>query len=221
VLFESICGTKPLGGDVGVAVQRRTQAERTAAACKTLIESTIACLNAKGFGATTSQDIVKRAQCTTGAIQHHFGSKNGLYIAVLDQLLDEFKAGFETFPHRDEALEQRCTKTIAALDALYTSTRYGAGQSLVLGAQHDPELRDLVARQRRGALALAQQAWLNVFRDLECSDAKLLSFLEIIVGVLRDFHFNKTVGVKEARMKLDTNLTLLGKMVLSELQKAC
>lgn len=197
---------------------RRTQVERREAGRKALIESTIACLSEKGFGATTFQDIVKRASCTTGAIQHHFGSKNGLYIAVLDDLLDEFQSGLQDFPDAGQALEYRCDKTIATLEKLYTSERYGAIHSLILGAQHDPELRDLVASQRRNALAITRKAWLDVFAGTGCSNDKLLSLFEIIVAVLRDFHSNKTLGVNEARARLGSNIAQVKRMVLLELQ---
>ena len=192
--------------------------ERREAGRKALVESTIACLSEKGFGATTFQDIVKRANCTTGAIQHHFGSKNGLYIAVLDDLLEEFQAGLQEFPDAGQTLEHRCDKTISTLETLYTGERYGAIHSLILGAQHDPELRDLVASQRRNALAITRRAWLDVFAGTGCSKDNLLSLFEIIVALLRDFHSNKTLGVDEARSRLEFNIAQLKRMVLLELQ---
>ncbi len=192
--------------DGGEPRKRRTQAERRAAARSALIEASIACLGEKGFGATTIQDIVRRANCTTGAIQHHFGSKNGLYIAVLDDLLEEFKVGFERFPRADEALEARLDKAIKVLIALYTSDRYSAIFSLVLGAQHDPELRDLVARQRRGSLELTRRVWRNTFADTGLTDKQLRILLDIVAAVLRDFHFARTVGLTEAKRQLKESL---------------
>ena len=101
---------------------------------------------------------------------------------------------------------------------MYTSERYGAIHSLILGAQHDPELRDLVASQRRNALAITRNAWLRVFAGTGCPDDRLLSLFEIIVAVLRDFHSNKTLGVDEARARLGFNIAQLKRMVLLELQ---
>lgn len=201
-------GTKPV---------RRTQAERREAGRNSLVEATIGCLSEKGFGNTTSQDICARANCTTGAIQHHFGSKNGLYIAVLDQLLDEFKSAFLEFPDADMPLEERLHRTINVLRALYTSDRYRATQSLVLGAQHDPELRDLVARQRRGALDLTRRAWLGTFSNTGLSAQQLRSLLEIVVSVLRDFHFNRTTDADDAARQLDHNVAQVEQLFLTQL----
>ena len=198
--------------------KRRTQADRRAAGRRALVEGTIEALSEMGFAATTSQEIVRRAECTTGAIQHHFGSKNGLYIAVLNQLLDEFVAALDEFPAPTEPLADRCEQTISTLVSLYTSPRYSAAFSLVLGAQHDADLRDLIAEQRRGSLKITRQAWRKVFADTGVPEDKLQSLLEIVVGVLRDFHFNKTVDAEEARAKIETNIALLKRMVLSELQ---
>lgn len=199
--------------------QRRTQADRRAAGRNALIEGTIACLGELGYAAATSQEIVKRADCTTGAIQHHFGSKNGMFIAVLNQAADEFKTGFADSPAPAGDLEARCDWAIAALYGLYTTPRYRAVQSLILGAQHDAELRDLVARQRRGALAVIRQAWLAAFADTGCPADTLLGLLEIVVAVLRDVHFHHTVDADEARAKLDHNTALVKRMVLTELQR--
>jgi AcrR family transcriptional regulator len=194
---------------------RRTQAERRAAGRNALIESAIACLGEKGFGATTIHDIVRRANCTTGAIQHHFGSKNGLYIAVLDDLMEEFKRAFEKFPAPSVPLEKRLDKAVEILLSLYTSDRYSATFSLVLGAQHDPELRDLVATQRRGSLELTRKAWRDTFSDTGLSDTELRTMLELIAAVLRDFHFARTVGEEEARRQLSRNLKTTKLFVLT------
>lgn len=191
----------------GLGRQRRTQAERRAAGRTALIESAIACLGEKGFGATTIQDIVRRADCTTGAIQHHFGSKNGLYVAVLDELMEEFKAGFARFPKPEEELERRLEKTLKVLVSLYTSDRYSATFSLVLGAQHDPELRDLVAEQRRGSLETTRRVWRETFADTGLSDEELRTLLDIVAAVLRDFHFARTVGLPEAKRQLSLSLS--------------
>ena len=202
----------------GAKTARRTQAQRREAGRSALVEASIESLSEKGFGNTTSQDICARANCTTGAIQHHFGSKNGLYIAVLDQLLDEFRSAFLEFPSADEPLEGRLHKTIGVLRSLYTSDRYRATQSLVLGAQHDPELKDLVAHQRRGALDLTRRAWLATFSNVGLSAKQLRSLLEIIVSVLRDYHFNRTVDQDEAARQLELNIGQVERLVLLQLQ---
>ncbi len=186
--------------------KRRTQAERRAAGRSALIEAAIACLGENGFGATTIQDIVRRADVTTGAVQHHFGSKNGLYIAVLDELMEEFKKGFARFPKPDEELERRLDKTLDVLVSLYTSDRYSATFSLVLGAQHDRELRDLVAEQRRRSLDTTRRVWRETFADTGLSDEELRTLLDIVAAVLRDFHFARTVGLAEAKRQLARSL---------------
>lgn len=204
---------------MAATAKRRTQAERREAGQRALIESSIACLSEKGFAATTFHDIVKRANCTTGQIQHHFGSKYGLYIAVLNQLLEEFEAAFDAFPDNSRDLASRVGEAIRILVGLYTSDRYAAVYTLVLGGQHDPELKTLIAQQRRGALATTRRAWLETFSDTGCPDEKLFALLEIVVGVLRDFHFNKTVDIADAKAGLERNICLTGKMILAELSQ--
>jgi len=75
---------------------RRTQAERTAATRERILAAVVASIAEQGFGRTTASEIAKRAGVTWGAVQHHFGAKDGILEAVLEQ----------SFAHLAERLEQ-------------------------------------------------------------------------------------------------------------------
>jgi AcrR family transcriptional regulator len=64
---------------------RRTQAERTAATRERILAAVVASIAEQGFGRTTASEIAKRAGVTWGAVQHHFGAKDGILEAVLEQ----------------------------------------------------------------------------------------------------------------------------------------
>jgi TetR/AcrR family acrAB operon transcriptional repressor len=62
---------------------RRTkeEAEQTR---KTLLEASLQIFSEKGYQASRLEDVAQTAGLTRGAIYHHFGSKAGLYKALLD-----------------------------------------------------------------------------------------------------------------------------------------
>ncbi len=62
---------------------RRTQAERTAATRERILAAVVESLAEVGFQRTTASEIARRAGVTWGAVQHHFGAKNGILEAVL------------------------------------------------------------------------------------------------------------------------------------------
>jgi AcrR family transcriptional regulator len=63
---------------------RRTQAERTAATRERILAAVVASIAEVGFQRTTASEIARRAGVTWGAVQHHFGAKEGILDAVLE-----------------------------------------------------------------------------------------------------------------------------------------
>jgi AcrR family transcriptional regulator len=62
---------------------RRTQAQRTAATRERILAAVVESIAEVGFQRTTASEIARRAGVTWGAVQHHFGAKNGILEAVL------------------------------------------------------------------------------------------------------------------------------------------
>jgi AcrR family transcriptional regulator len=66
-------------------VQRRTQSERRAETRARLLAAARTVFAQRGYHAASLDLISERAGCTKGALYHHFGSKEGLLLALLDQ----------------------------------------------------------------------------------------------------------------------------------------
>jgi AcrR family transcriptional regulator len=65
--------------------RRRTQAERRADTSARVLEAARAVFAERGYHAASLDLIGLRAGCTKGAIYDHFGSKEGLFLALLDE----------------------------------------------------------------------------------------------------------------------------------------
>lgn len=61
-----------------------------------IIDETVRCIVEEGFAAATAKHVADRAGVTWGVIQYHFGDRNGLLMAVVDdgvaRLLDSLSA---------------------------------------------------------------------------------------------------------------------------------
>ena len=85
-----------------------TQAERTEATRGRLIATARRLFAAKGFAATSTEEILSEANVSRGALYHHFPSKTDLFQATFEQVEDELTAqvlevassGGETDPMR-------------------------------------------------------------------------------------------------------------------------
>ncbi|MDJ0785344.1 MAG: TetR/AcrR family transcriptional regulator [Myxococcota bacterium] len=86
---------------------RRTHAERTAETRGRILAAVVESIEAVGFQRTTASEIAKRAGVTWGAVQHHFGGKDGILNAVLQQSFDRFAREFRDPPAADAPLEER------------------------------------------------------------------------------------------------------------------
>ena len=67
----------------------RTQAERRTATRGALLRAGRELFAANGFANTPREDIVERAGVTRGALHHHFGRKQDLFLAVFEDLEEE------------------------------------------------------------------------------------------------------------------------------------
>jgi TetR/AcrR family transcriptional regulator, transcriptional repressor for nem operon len=73
-----------------------------------LLEAARDIIRAKGFAATTVDDLCKQAEVTKGAFFHHFGSKEALGVAVAEFWADTTSAFFEAAPYHlpDDPLDR-------------------------------------------------------------------------------------------------------------------
>src|ERR1700722_17346007 len=65
---------------------RRTQAERSETTRAALMTAGRQLVGSKGYGRTAREEIVADAGVTRGALQHHFGDKEGLFRSVYEEL---------------------------------------------------------------------------------------------------------------------------------------
>jgi AcrR family transcriptional regulator len=87
--------------------ERRSQAERTAETRARIIDAVVESIADVGFPRTTAAEIASRAGVTWGAVQHHFGGKDGILDAVLEYSFNRFAALVDPADVADDALELR------------------------------------------------------------------------------------------------------------------
>ncbi|MGW0181202.1 TetR/AcrR family transcriptional regulator [Nocardia sp. NPDC003345] len=71
---------------------RRSQEDRSRTTRTTLEETGRRLFAERGFAGTSAEQLVSEAGVTRGALQHHYGDKRGLFLAVLEQLEVEITA---------------------------------------------------------------------------------------------------------------------------------
>lgn len=121
---------------------RRTQAERRADTQRRLLDATIAGLTEYGYARMSTNEVVKRAGVSRGALVHHFPTKAQLAVAALDRWLEdrlvEFEATFAALlPGR-----RRLDVAIDVLWEMFQGPTEIAWLELTVASRTDPDLRE-------------------------------------------------------------------------------
>src|SRR3954471_7869121 len=143
----------------------RTQEERKAETRGRLIAAAAGLFARKGFHAVSAEAVADAADRTTGALYNHFGGKDGLLLALVEQWLSEsaarILAGVEEVTDLDGRLRALWSDSLVAShpDAeLWLLLEF----ELWLHGARNAEFGDrLAARydERRRSLAIPLQAW--------------------------------------------------------------
>ena len=196
---------------------RRTQAERRSHTRRILLEATIASLIERGYAATTTLEVERRAAVSRGARLHHFPSKAALLAAAVDHLYEElskhYAEAFATTPRR-RSERQRLRAGLRTLWDVYRHPSYYAVLELGAAARSDPELRERLAAMRARHRQLALQAAEQFFPALGGHALRLIETIHAaFVGLLSQ------AGVEPDEQQALLVLSTLEEAVMQELQR--
>ena len=119
-----------------------------------IIDETVRCIAEEGFPAATAKHVAERAGVTWGTIQYHFGDRDGLLMAVVDdgvtrlvESLSNADVGDLPLPARvetvvDIAWDCYSSPTSMAAFEILRATRGGPGRS---SRRHLLEMNDAIA----------------------------------------------------------------------------
>lgn len=158
-------------GEVGTAPARRSQAERSEATRAALIDAARPLFAERGYAEVSTEEIVRAAGVTRGALYHHFDGKRELFEAVYEQIeaelaeriaggalnsgaaapLDAMRAGAEMFLR---ACTEREVQQIALLDG---PSVLGWDRWREIGAEHGLGLIEATLQAAIDAGAIAAQ----------------------------------------------------------------
>jgi len=95
----------------------RTQAERLAATRGALLAAARMLFAEQGYEAAATEEIVRRAQVTRGALYHHFADKRALFDAVASEVAREIAQRIEAATPMTDPLQALLAGSMAFLDA--------------------------------------------------------------------------------------------------------
>lgn len=100
-----------------------------------LIDETVRCVIEEGFSAASARHIAERAGVTWGVIQYHFGDRDGLLAAVIDDTFADLVAGLATVEVDAGSTRDRALALVDAAWRVFSSPQARAGLEILVATR--------------------------------------------------------------------------------------
>jgi AcrR family transcriptional regulator len=157
-----------------VAVQRRSQAERTARTRTALLDATVECLVERGYHGTTTTEVAHRAGVSLGALVHHFPAKADLLTAAVAHVMDRRQGEFRKAMANVEPGADTLDAAIDQLWAAVWGPAFEAWVELWVAARTDPQLADAMLTIEDEFARASEETFRELFPPSAYSDDEFL-----------------------------------------------
>ncbi len=190
---------------------RRSHAERTAETRRRVMAAVVESIAEVGFERTTASEISRRAGVTWGAVQHHFGDKDGILMAVLEESFARFAAVLSE-ANAEHDLEKRVALFVDRAWGHFSSPHYRSTFEILLNLE-GTEL------SWQGEMLLAwNRIWSQYFPDSQLSRPATLDLMHYTISALSGLAAMKMLEGGAARVRA-TELGFLKDTLLRELSR--
>jgi AcrR family transcriptional regulator len=145
---------------------RRTQAERTAATRRALLDAARSLFAERGYHGTAAEEIVGRAGLTRGALYHHFEDKKDLFRVVVDEMEGEIDEEIEAAERAHSGLPEAVMAGYrafvdAVLDPEMRGTFFLEGPAVLGWEWREIDARHAVGKIEEGLEALIAEGFVE------------------------------------------------------------
>ncbi len=134
----------PRGGQRAPAPAESDQATR-----QRVIDAATACILERGFYRASTNEIARRAGVSWGVIQHYFGTREALMVAVLQDRAGRFLRSVEDVDIQGDTAADRVEQLLDVLSAHYGQPEFLVSLQVLLNLDHDPRTSTEVRRTMR------------------------------------------------------------------------
>ncbi len=167
----------------GTARRRRSHAERSATTRAKIIAAVVEVIARDGFQGLTAQQIAQRSGLTWGAVQHHFGGKDELLLAVLEDSFERFAQRLEPVTVEGTSITARATLFVDLAWEHFRGRHYRATFEILLNYLGRAEHRG-VGNWRVEMSRAWDGVWSRIFADTRLPRKRSLLLQHFTVSTL-------------------------------------
>jgi AcrR family transcriptional regulator len=194
--------------------QRRSHAERTAQTRQRVIAAVVESIAEVGYQRTTGAEIARRAGVTWGAVQHHFGGKDGILMAVLEQSFNRFAVLLGEPVEAGADIEQRVSTFVDRAWEHFASPTYRTTFEILLNLPVDLE-----PSWAREVLEAWNGIWRRYFSESRLSRRETVELMHYTVSVLSGLAATTMLEGRDAKLRR-RELDFLKDTLVRELTRA-
>ena len=195
---------------------KRTQIERREETRQALLQATVDCLLEHGYQKATLATIARKAGLTTGAVQHHFQSRDELMQAAIEEYL------FTTEPirlnaHTRDSLADRCMVLVKSYWQYFNNPRYLAVWDIILAARHDSQLMARIKAWQNRSVRDAEKFLPQLFPEFNLSKGAARRLQYFVTSQLRGLAL--LTSVEDRRPNVSEQLKMLAEAFEQQLKR--
>jgi AcrR family transcriptional regulator len=175
---------------------RRSHAERTAQTRERVLSAVVESIAEIGYPRTTAAEIARRAGVTWGAVQHHFGDKDGILQAVLEESFDRFAEQLSDAPREGAGIEERASMFVERAWGHFASPHYRSTLEILLNLPADGELS-----WQTGMLSSWSEIWLAYFPGSSPGRRRTLELMHYTISVLSGLAITRLLEGGDSRVR--------------------
>ncbi len=205
-----------IAGEDRSPVKRRTQEERSAATRSQLVQAAGASIAQLGLNQSTFSVIADKAGVTSGALQHHFRSRDELLLAVVHDFGKSLADGRDSGRSRDEPIAARVRQIFERYWALFGSPQFLAVMKIWLGTQGNAAVyREILDRMRWFEIRFDRE-WVEQFSDCPATPDTIATARHVALSAMRGLAISLSYTVD--RNRAATEVALLEQMLVRTLE---
>ena len=181
------------------AKPRRRQADRSEATRAALIRAAIDTVSERGYAGATANAIATRAKVTRGALQHHFGTIQDLYLAVVSYVSRELVGEIEAEISAGDTLDQRIGAIADRYWQVYGGPDYFALIEIWMGSRSDDRLRSQIERLMQQITKMRNKYWRALLADYPLSAREIDTMRGALLAVVRGAAVHRIFSQDDAR----------------------
>jgi AcrR family transcriptional regulator len=201
------------------APRRRSHAERTAETQARIVAAVVDSIAEVGLPRTTAAEVTRRAGVTWGAVQHHFGGKDGMLMAVLEDSFRRFEARLADVPLEGMPLAGRVAVFVERAWAHFASREYACTAEILRDAIRRAEPAADGPRWQEAMSRAWSRVWRRFFGEAPAARARRGALQHYTIAVLTGLASTVALEGPDARVR-EAELALLEDTLLRELGAA-